>query len=53
MEGRCYVRCHDVKALAKPVLRHRLTTNFNADSEGITSDQVISRIVDETRLRTS
>ena len=53
MEGRCYVSCHDVKALAKPVLRHRLTTNFNADSEGITSDQVISRIVDETRLRTS
>lgn len=50
MEGRCYVSCHDVAALAKPVLRHRISTNFNADSEGVTSDDLIDRIVAETAI---
>ena len=32
-------------AYASPVLRHRLFTNFNADSEGVTVEDIIDRIV--------
>ena len=35
LDGRLNVSCDDVKRVAKPVLRHRLFTNFNADAEGI------------------
>ena len=46
--GRAYVTSEDVKALALPVLRHRILTNFTAASEGITTDHVIKRILEET-----
>ncbi len=46
--GRAHVTTDDVKALALPVLRHRILTNFTAASEGVTTDAVIQRIVDET-----
>ena len=39
LTGRLNVSCDDVRAVAKPVLRHRLFTNFNADAEGIGPDQ--------------
>ena len=48
LNGRSHVSTEDVKALAAPVLRHRIVTNFTAESEGITSDQVIRRLMDET-----
>ena len=32
--------------MAKPVLRHRLFTNFNADAEGIGPDQVVERLLE-------
>lgn len=51
LEGRTHVACEDVAALASPVLRHRIVTNFAADSEGIDSDQVIRRLVAETPTR--
>jgi MoxR-like ATPase len=35
----------DVKRVAKPVLRHRLFTNFNADAEGIGPDQVVEKLL--------
>jgi MoxR-like ATPase len=35
----------DIKALAHPVLRHRVLTNFRAESEGITSDQLIDDLL--------
>ncbi len=35
----------DVRALAHPVLRHRIFTNFNADAEGIASDAIIDRLL--------
>ncbi|MBP5638277.1 MAG: AAA family ATPase [Victivallales bacterium] len=44
--GRVNVSCADVKALAIPVLRHRLFTNFTADSEGITTDAIVSKLVE-------
>jgi MoxR-like ATPase len=48
LRGRSYVATEDIAALAAPVLRHRIVTNFSAESEGITSDKVIERLVQET-----
>ncbi len=47
MHGRFFVNCDDISTLALPVLRHRLITNFNADSEGIRPDAIIQRILRE------
>ncbi len=46
LEGRIHVSCADVKRAALPVLRHRLYTNFAADSEGITSTILIQKLLD-------
>ena len=40
-------RLEDVMAVAEPVLTHRVLTTFNAESEGITSNDIITRLVDE------
>ncbi len=48
LNGRGHVSTSDVAALAKPVLRHRIVANFAAESEGITPDRVIDRLVKET-----
>ena len=45
--GRFNVTCDDVRALAAPVMRHRIFTNFNADAEGLTPDAIIKRLVEE------
>jgi MoxR-like ATPase len=47
LNGRFFVTTDDIKAVAHPVLRHRVITNFNAESNGITSDKVIDRLIDE------
>jgi MoxR-like ATPase len=44
--GRFNVSCNDVRAVAKPVLRHRLFTNFNADADGVTPDQIVDRLLE-------
>jgi MoxR-like ATPase len=43
--GRLNVTCDDVRHVARPVLRHRLFTNFNADAEGITPEKIIERLL--------
>jgi MoxR-like ATPase len=43
--GRYHVSYDDIRALAHPVLRHRVLTNFRAESEGITSDAVIDELL--------
>ncbi|MFO1020539.1 MAG: MoxR family ATPase [Planctomycetales bacterium] len=48
LKGRSHVSTEDVAALAAPVLRHRIVTNFSAESEGITPDHVIERLIRET-----
>ena len=48
LEGRFHVQVEDIQHLAKPVLRHRMVVNFAAESEGITSDEVIDRIIAAT-----
>lgn len=46
--GRSHVTTDDIKALAFPVLRHRILTNFTAASEGVTTDTVVKKLLDET-----
>ncbi len=43
--GRLNVSVDDIKQMAKPVLRHRIITNFNADAEGVDSDAVIEKLL--------
>ena len=41
--GRFHATTDDVRAVAFPVLRHRIMTNFNAEAEGIKPDEIIRR----------
>ncbi|MEO6447260.1 MAG: MoxR family ATPase [Gemmatimonadaceae bacterium] len=50
MQGRYHVSFEDVKALAKPVLRHRILTNFHAQSERVTTDQIVTRLLESVPL---
>jgi MoxR-like ATPase len=45
LQGRFFVTTDDIKAVAHPVLRHRVITNFNAESSGISPDKVIDRLL--------
>ena len=45
LQGRVNVSCADVKALALPSLRHRIFTSFAADSEGISVDDIIRKLL--------
>ena len=44
--GRYNVSCDDIRAMAHPVLRHRILLNFQAESEKVDSDQVIKKLVE-------
>jgi len=44
-EGRYHVSFDDIRALCHPVLRHRVLTNFRAESEGITTDALIDELL--------
>ena len=45
LEGRTYVSCDDVVAVALPVLRHRIRPSFSAASEGVSVDEIIQKLV--------
>ena len=45
--GRNHVAIEDIQAVAKPVLRHRIVTNFSAEAEGMTSDRIVERLLEE------
>jgi MoxR-like ATPase len=45
MQGRYHVSVDDIQALAKPVLRHRIMRNFHAESERITTDEIVEKLV--------
>ncbi len=47
MDGRFSVAIDDVQKIAVPVLRHRISTNFQAQAEGMTTEDVIERLVKE------
>ena len=46
LHGRYHVSTEDVRAVARPVLRHRLVTNFNADAEGFTTDKIVDKLLE-------
>jgi MoxR-like ATPase len=50
LSGRDYVTPHDVKSLAPDVLRHRIVASYEADAEGLTSDDLLKRILDHLRV---
>ena len=45
LNGRLNVNCEDVRSITAPVLRHRILTNFTADSEGIMPDDLIAKLI--------
>ena len=47
LDGRPAPEIDDIKALAKPVLRHRLITNFNAEAEGLSTDDILIKLLEE------
>ncbi len=46
LQGRYYVTVQDVRAVAHPVLRHRIVTNFSAEAEGVTADKIVDRLLE-------
>jgi MoxR-like ATPase len=46
MDGRYHVSIADIRALARPILRHRIIPNFYAESEKITSDILVDRLIE-------
>ncbi|MGA0898920.1 MAG: AAA family ATPase [Luteolibacter sp.] len=47
LRGRCHVSEEDIRAVALPILRHRIVPSFAARSEGMTSDTLVERLLDE------
>jgi len=47
MDGRLTVSNEDIRALAAPILRHRLLVNFQAEAQGLTTDDIIGRLLEE------
>ena len=53
LSGFTHVTPEHIKSVALPVLRHRIITNFHAQSEGITTDILVNTLLKETRIDTS
>lgn len=51
LDGRYAATCNDVRAIAKPILQHRIITNFNAEAEGKTSLHIIDQLLDTIKER--
>jgi len=46
LRGRFFVATEDIRAVAHPVLRHRILTNFNAEAEGVRSDTIVDKLLE-------
>jgi MoxR-like ATPase len=46
LQGRAYATIEDVRAIARPVLRHRIVTNFTAEAEGVTADKIVDKLLE-------
>jgi len=49
IKGRFTPDIDDIKAVAEPVLRHRLVTNFNAEADGVSSTEIVKRLISEVK----
>jgi len=47
LQGRAHVTPEDIRALAAPVLRHRVLVNYRAEAEGVTAEGVIDKLLEE------
>jgi MoxR-like ATPase len=52
-QGRYHVSFEDIKAMAHPVLRHRVLVNFRAESEGISTDSIVDELLERVPVPTS
>jgi MoxR-like ATPase len=46
LEGRSAASPEDVRAVAAPVLRHRILLNFQAEADGVDADQIVARLLE-------
>jgi len=46
MNGRPIPSLEDIREIAHPVLRHRIVTNFNADADGVSTDDIIDMLLE-------
>jgi len=46
LDGRFNVSCDDIQKLAAPIMRHRILKNFHAESDGVTSDEIVRRLIE-------
>ena len=53
LQGRHHVSTQDIREVAPPTLRHRVLTNFNAEAEGIRSDDIVRMLIENTPLTES
>jgi MoxR-like ATPase len=49
LHGRPTPSCEDVREIAPPVLRHRIVTNFNADADGVATDEIVRTVLSEVK----
>jgi len=49
LNGKVNISCEDIRRIAKPVLRHRIYTNFNADADGVGVDDVIDKLLESVK----
>jgi len=50
LAGRTHVSAEDIRSVVHPVLRHRLITNFNAEAEGITTDELVDQLLERVTV---
>jgi MoxR-like ATPase len=46
LDGRFNVSCEDIQKLAAPIMRHRILKNFHAESDGVTTDEIVRRLIE-------
>jgi MoxR-like ATPase len=50
LAGRFFVSREDIKSVALPILRHRIITNYHAESDGMTADKIVQKLIDSVPL---
>ncbi|MCI0676244.1 MAG: MoxR family ATPase [Phycisphaerales bacterium] len=53
LSGASHVMPEHIQAIALPVMRHRIITNFNAEADGVTTDDIVNTLLKDTRVDTS
>jgi len=51
LKGRFFVNTEDIRAVAHPVLRHRIVTTFSAEAEGVTPDGIVDKLIEDVEAK--